>query len=402
MRARSRCAHLLLVTTIAAIGLNLRPFMTGVGPLSFVIRQSAGMTDQMLAILTLVPVLLMGIVAFLSLRLQASSGARRAILLAVTAISIGSALRAVARDGAGMIATAAVIGLGVAFAQSLVPGVIKREFPQRVGSVTGLYSCMMMGGGALGALASPRFFASTGDPGLALALFALPSLIGLGLAVGFLPRHMPIQGCVSRLGWLLTRPRSYLLMLCFGLVNGGYSSVVAWLARFLQEQGQSLLQSGRMLAVLAVAQAFSALILPLLARGSPDKRHWLLLALMFQVVGFAGLAFTPLVATPIWVVAIGAGLGGCFSLSLIVALDHLADPIQAGALSALMQGGGFLIASVPPLLLALLHDRTGDYVAGWSFHLTSVLVVAGLVLRLAPDGYADAMRASANRAVGHP
>ncbi|PQL72253.1 MFS transporter, partial [Acinetobacter baumannii] len=41
------------------------------------------------------------------------------------------------------------------------------------------------------------------------------------------------------------------------------------------------------------------------------------------------------------------GLGGCFALTLIVALDHFEEPSNAGALSALMQGGGFLLAAIP-------------------------------------------------------
>lgn len=50
----------------------------------------------------------------------------------------------------------------------------------------------------------------------------------------------------------------------------------------------------------------------------------------------------------LWSAVLGAGLGGCFALSMIVALDHLPDPAEAGALSALMQSGGFLLAALPP------------------------------------------------------
>jgi CP family cyanate transporter-like MFS transporter len=49
---------------------------------------------------------------------------------------------------------------------------------------------------------------------------------------------------------------------------------------------------------------------------------------------------------------------------MIVALDHLADPAEAGALSALMQGGGFLITALPPWIVAMLHDLTGSFMVG--------------------------------------
>ena len=101
----------------------------------------------------------------------------------------------------------------------------------------------------------------------------------------------------------------------------------------------------------------------------------------------------------LWAVLLGAGLGGCFALSLIVALDHLPDPAQAGALSALMQGGGFLIAALPPWIVAVLHDVTGSFLAGWVLHLACVVVVMALYRQVSPDSYAMAMSASPDRGI---
>lgn len=82
---------------------------------------------------------------------------------------------------------------------------------------------------------------------------------------------------------------------------------------------------------------------------------------------------------------------GCFAISMIVALDHLADPAEAGALSALMQGGGFLITALPPWIVAMLHDLTGSFMAGWLLHLASVAVVVVLNWRMNPGSYAAVM-----------
>ncbi|SSS47305.1 cyanate permease [Acinetobacter baumannii] len=176
-------------------------------------------------------------------------------------------------------------------------------------------------------------------------------------------------------------------MLCFGLVNGGYSSVVAWLAPSFQDHGWSISQSGKLLALLALSQAASALILPILARQYKDRRPWLWFTLFMQFAGFSGLAFVPELASILWAICLGVGLGGCFALTLIVALDHFEEPSNAGALSALMQGGGFLLAAIPPWFVAALHDFTGAYKAGWIFHLCCVVFVMALVIRLAPKSY---------------
>jgi CP family cyanate transporter-like MFS transporter len=190
----------------------------------------------------------------------------------------------------------------------------------------------------------------------------------------------------------LKRPRTWLLMVCFGFVNGGYSTSVAWLAPYYQEQGWTSASSGGLLAIMAVGQALSALLLPALAGRSADRRPWLWLTLAMQAAGFAGLILQPETAPFILALLLGAGLGGSFSLTMIVALEHLPDPAEAGTLSAMMQGGGFLIAAIPPWIVAVLHDVTGGFRAGWLLHLACISIVTVLTFRLAPRSYAPAMK----------
>ena len=78
---------------------------------------------------------------------------------------------------------------------------------------------------------------------------------------------------------------------------------------------------------------------------------------------------------------------------MVVALDHLPSPSQAGALNALMQGGGFLLASLAPWVIAQLHEATGKFEAGWAYQLGCVCLVCVLVTRLSPNRYASAMKA---------
>lgn len=377
----------MFMVTVALVGLNLRPFMTSIGPLVSKIRLGTGLSLQGIALLTLLPMMLMGLIAFIGPIVQNMVGERRVVLGALLTICMGCAFRFLFPTAEGLITSAVVIGLGVALIQAAFPGIIKREFSQHIGPMMGLYSAMLMGGGALGAWLAPIMTHVTGLWSLGLACFAVPAVLALISAFIFLPSIVSSSVHLSPVKSLLRQPRTWLLMLCFGLVNGGYSSVVAWLAASFQEHGWSSIQSGKLLALLALSQAGSALILPILARHYKDRRPWLWLTLLMQVIGFSGLAFIPEFASILWAICLGAGLGGCFALTLIVALDHFEEPAHAGALSALMQGGGFLLAAIPPWLVAALHDFTGTYQAGWTFHLCSVILVAVLVGRLAPKSY---------------
>ncbi|MBV8033484.1 MAG: MFS transporter [Pelomonas sp.] len=345
--------------------------MTGIGPLAVDIGAQTGLGLKGLALLTLVPMLLMGLFAFAGPSLQARFGARRTAVAALALLVLGGALRLFAARGWQMVGTAVLLGLGAALVQALLPGVIKRQFPHRAGMVTGLYSAMLMGGGALGAQLAPVVAGATGDWRQGLAWTALPAALALVLAARYLPRDGAARRSADAAAGLLGRPRVWLLMACFGLVNGGYSSVVAWLAPFYREQGWTATASGGLLASLAAAQACAALLLPVLAGRDGDRRPWLWLTSALQAAGFAALAWRPGAAPVVSALLLGAGLGGCFALSMVVALEHLGDPARAGALSALMQGGGFL--------------------AGWLMHLGCVAVVAWLYGQVSPRSYAAAL-----------
>lgn len=396
------------LAAIVLAGLNLRPFLTGIGPLAPTISAGTGLDYRGMAWLTLLPMVLIGVGACLAPAMRNWLGERRAVLLALTLVGIGSLLRLAWPGGAALIATAALCGLGVAAAQAALPAIIKRQFPARMAMVMGLYSAALMAGGALGAQLTPWIAGLSGSWHAGLAVWALPAWAGWLLAWRTLPHDATVEPAVvashvSQAGAdtsrptaipvlrLLKRPRTWLLMASFGVMNGGYASLIAWLAAYYQERGWSGPASGSLIAVMSVAQAVAALLLPTLAARSPDRRAWLALALALQAIGFAGLAGWPDLAPLAWAVIGGAGLGGCFSLYLVVALDHLPRPEDAAALGALMQGGGFLLAGCAPWLAAVLHDATRSFAAAWWYHLAAVVLVMLATSRFDPRRYLVAM-----------
>ena len=381
----------LFLMAVIVVALNLRPFIAAIGPLADDIRYTTALSHHGIAMLTLIPMALMGCVAFAGPALLRTGEMRGILLAALIFITVGTLMRLVVTTGSALLITAAIIGLGVAAVQALFPAIIKQRFPDRFANIMGLYSAMLLAGGALGAQLSPVVVQLTGKWQTGLGIFAFTGIIATILIWLVLP-HYSASVSAKKFTGLFKRPRSWLLMVTFGLVNGGYSSIIAWLAPYYQEAGWSATATGSLLAVMALCQAIAALIMPAFAKGgSKDRRPWLWVALAMQFAGFAGFAFAPNYAPFLYVGLVGAGLGGCFSLLLVVALEHMSDPLQAGALSAIMQGGGFLLAALPPLIVSVLYEQTGSFSTGWKWHMISIVIVGILIKRLNPEHYEEAI-----------
>lgn len=380
-----------LLVLVVLIGINLRPFLTAIGPLAGQIDAQLGLGMDTLAWVTLLPLWLIGVGVLLTPALLGRTGPRPLLGAALLLLMLGSALRVDLTGGTLLIVSAALCGLGSALVQGVLPGLIKEGFAQKVPLVMGIFSACMMGGGALGAVLTPRVALHL-DWSRALALWSLPVLLAL-LWLGWRVR-LPAQASTPAPAGeqrLLTLPRTWLLIACFGIINSGYGIVVAWLAPAYVAQGWSAEQGGELVAWLALAQTASGLGLPLLAAGRLDRRPWMALAIAMQLAGFGGLWLAPQAAPLLWCLLCGAGLGGSFSLIMVMALDHLPDPRRAVALCALMQGFGFMLAATGPWVAARLHHASGDFAAAWQWQLGGLMLISLLVLRLDPRHYPRAM-----------
>lgn len=389
--ARSSGVGMLLLLVL--FGINLRPFLTALGPVLDPLRADIGLDYRAAAILTTLPFVLMGLLAFCGNTLVRRYGERSCLAAALLLLMLGSIARTVAASSTMLIVTAGVAGAGVATIQALMPGLAKRWFPQRLSLAMGLYSAALVGGGALGALAS-TWLNGVGGWRLSLSVWAVPALLALVAWLGRAASTPAAERCFAApvsIGRFFGNRRAWLLALYFGLTNSGYSSLVAWLPSFYRQQGMAAHAAGSLLAWMALFQAAAAFLVPMLARHGTDRRQALWLVIVVQAAGFAGLALVPQLEPWLWVAMAGFGLGGFFSLSLIVSLEHLPQAQAAGALTAFVQGIGFLVAASGPWLIGCLRDAGGSFATGWWLQLAVLAAMALLTAWLRPASYRSSM-----------
>ncbi|WP_302795977.1 cyanate transporter [Hafnia paralvei] len=380
--------HGLMLLVLVLIGLNMRPLLTSIGPLLPQLREASGMSFTAVSLLTALPVVAMGVLALAGGWVDRHFCERNSVALSLLAIAVGALLRELAPQSLLLLSSALLGGIGIGIIQAVMPAVIKRTFQRRMPLVMGLWSAALMGGGGLGAALTPWLAEHSDVWHRSLAWWALPALVAL---IGWWPQskslNQPIKS--SQLAQPLRlhlSPRAWTLGLYFGLINGGYTSLIAWLPPYYMQLGATAQFSGSLLALMTVGQAAGALILPMFAR-KQDRRSLLMAALTLQLIGFCGFIWLPLQMSVLWAVVCGFGLGGAFPLCLVLALDHSPQPAIAGRLVAFMQGIGFIVAGLSPYLSGLLRSLSGNFLLDWMFHAALVVGLMLLTLRFVPSHY---------------
>ncbi len=377
-----------LMLAIILVALNLRPSMAAIGPLLSTIRGDIPLSFSLASLLTMLPVMAMGLAMFFGIGISQRLGERRTVLLSLLIIGLATLSRLFVDSAAQLIASAVLAGIGIALIQALMPALIKSRFPDNVALCMGLYVTSIMGGAAIAASFAPLVMGQTGSWRLGLAIWAALAL--LALVFWWLQRRQSptVATGVAKKQAFFSNPRAWLLATFFGLGTASYTCVLAWLAPYYVEKGWSEQNAGLVLGFLTAMEVISGLVVPAIANRSHDRRALLATLLMLIIAGFCGLILSPQHLSLLWPCLLGLGIGGLFPMSLIVSLDHLDNPQRAGGLTAFVQGVGYLIAGLSPLLAGMVRDQLGSFEWAW-WSLTAVMVgMLLMVQRFDPRQYA--------------
>lgn len=121
-----------MMLSIILVAFCLRIIITGVGPLLPEITESLGLSGSASGLLTTLPLIAFAVVSPLTGGIGRRLGEGRTVLIGLCLILLGTVLRSTAGI-LGLFLGTAIVGVGTAIGNVLLPAVVKAEYPTRVG-----------------------------------------------------------------------------------------------------------------------------------------------------------------------------------------------------------------------------------------------------------------------------
>ncbi|MEV4576520.1 MFS transporter [Nonomuraea jabiensis] len=366
-----RSGQALLVWGLLVVAANLRASLTGVGPLLDQVQADLGLAPAVAGLLNTLPLLTFVALSPLVPRLAARWGAEQLLGGALVVLTLGIALRWVPA-AAGLFGGTVLIGAGVAVGNVLLPSLIKRDFPTRVGLLTSAYATVMGGVAAVASgVAVPISEVAPGGWYTALGCWVLLALAAVLL---WLPRlRAPRRAAQAirghRLPW--GSGLAWAVTAFMGLQSLGFYVVVTWLPQVFQDNGMSAGGAGWLLFLFQAVAVLTSLAVPGAMRWARDQRALATICSAVMFLGYLGLLVAPGMAL-LWSVVLGLGGGACLVLALAFISLRAQDASMAGALSAMAQSIGYLLAAAGPVAVGLLHTVS----SGWQAPIMLMCVAA--------------------------
>ncbi len=368
----------LLLLAVLAVALNLRAPIVAVSPVLDTISADLGVSAGTAGLLTSLPVLCFSLATPLASWLLARAGMERGVLVALGVLLVGTALRSV--DGlAWAIVGTIVIGVAITVGNVAVPVVIGRDVPPaRAGLVLGAYTAVLNVGSMITLSLTVPLAAAVGGWRAALLLWGVLAVVAAGIwwagTRGRGGRPAGRAGEPTASDWW-RRPAVWGLTLAFAGQAFSYYGMTAWLPLLLRDElGMDAGAAGLSSSVFQVFAIIGAFGVPALLRWFAGPRP----ALLAVCAAWAALPLGLLLAPQYWAVWCalgGVAQGGGFTVIFSIVARLARDLTESRRISAVVQGGGYLVAATGPTVVGAVHDATGT----WTAPLLIVVAAVGVL-----------------------
>lgn len=383
---------IVLLIAILLISLNLRPAITAVGPLVSEIRLDTGLSSSAIGLLTTLPVLAFGLISVLTPLFTRKIGTEGTMLLALTLLTCGIFLR-IHPTVLALYSGTILLGIGIALGNVLLPGIVKKQFPERAGTMTGIYSAALGVGATVASGASVPLSETYGlGWRWALGVWGFLAIIALIFWLPQMRANIPIilkKGFRESLRQLGSSKLAWHVSIFMGVQSLTFYTLIAWLPDILIERGLTAGEAGWQLAMMQGVGIASTLIFPAWASKIKEQKKPVILLVVIEIIALIGLSIPSIGFTSFWVALMGFALGGSFGLALLLIVLRSRTTTSANELSGMSQSVGYTLAATGPVLFGALFDWFNNWIIPLIFLFIIALIKLWSGVGAGKDDYLD-------------
>lgn len=365
--APARSRTILIVVAVLLLALNMRAPVVTVSAVVDEIRADLGISAATAGLLTSLPVLCFGLATPLASVLLARAGLRAGVLAAIGLLVLGTLVRAV--DGLpAALAGTLLIGAAITVGNVAVPVVIGRDLPRHGAAMLGGYTAALNVGSMI-TLAYTGPVAAAAGWRIALASWGVMALVAAAVW-WWATRHPapaaevpapPVEPGRGGSGW--RRPLTWLLTVAFACQAFTYYGITAWLPLLLRDEaGRPAESAGLAASIFQICGVVGGFAVPLLLRVLGRPRVVAVVVMLCWLALPLGLLLAP-GQWALWCMLAGVAQGGGFVVIFSTVVRRARDLAENRQMSALVQGGGYLVAAAAPALIGALHEAGGSWTA---------------------------------------
>ncbi|UOQ84225.1 CynX/NimT family MFS transporter [Gracilibacillus salinarum] len=370
---------ILFITGIILLAFNLRPAITSVGPIIGIIREDLAISNWSAGFLTSLPLIAFAIMSPLAPRIANRTSNEKALLYGLFVLLAGILIRSTSSIVL-LFAGTVLIGVGIAIINVILPSLIKSNFPNKIGLMTGVYTTSMS---VVAATASGLSVPLTTSLDLgwkwSLASWSILAVVGI-ITWTFAMNKSPVKHeqelYEPSTTKLLRSPVAWQVTLFMGSQSFLFYVTISWLAEILISHGFASSSAGWYVAYMQFISLPATFFTPVIAGKLSNQKP---VVAVFGVIGMIGYLMLYLepghLGTFVAITLIGIMLGASISLALALLGLRSTNARQAAELSGMAQSFGYTLASIGPIVIGLLFDMTNS----WKPSILTILVM-GVVL----------------------
>jgi MFS transporter, CP family, cyanate transporter len=366
--------RLMVLAGILFLALSLRVAVSGVSPVIGQIAADVPFGVASMGVLGMLPTAAFALMGFLTPWLIRRVGLDPLLLAAITLTVAGQAGRALVSDVPLFLGFSALIMIGYGIGNIVLPPLVKRYFPDRLGLVTALYVMLL----AVSTALSPQLAVPIADAAgwrwsvgiwASLCLMALVPWIVTIAGERSQRRNdggtpAPQAGAPAARFAPWRSPVAWGLALVFAGTSTNTFSMFSWLPPLLTDAGLDTGEAGSMLGYYAILGLPTSLLVPLIVARLRNPFPLAVVFILLYAGGYLGLILSPGAGTWLWITMAGLGQG-TYALALLLINLRTRTTAGAGALSGFSQGIGYGVACAGPLCFGLVHELAGTWTASF-------------------------------------